>query len=252
MSSFRTPPLLAGRLQSSLSRLLTTLSDHRHQVTRVVAQRRLPPGSRRTLFFFLGYIARADGRVTEEDVRFAENLITALQLSPRRRSHAITQFHKGRDCRELPKLSGTGVRLLQLLRPQSALLVALCLCHAAQLHGRPGKPRRYRCEDAINQMGLPLEIIDTVFASYADNVWQPPHVIPDKPVSYDEACKVLGVSRRDSFPVIKKAYRVQVSRYHPDKLGTNITRAEQARARDQLLRLQQAWEIIRRRERITR
>ncbi len=43
-----------------------------------------------------------------------------------------------------------------------------------------------------------------------------------------------------------------MSRYHPDKLGDNLTPVEQARARDQLLRLQQAWEVVKRRERVTR
>lgn len=241
-------PKLPARLRRRLNALMAEFADQQYQPGKLLAHRRLLPGSRRLLFFFLGYLAKAEGRITETDIRYTESLMQGLNLSRGARRKAITRFHQGRDSKTLPAHKGTGLRLLLSLRLDTCLLIALCLCHASQLAGRPGKPKRYRCEDALDQMGLPLEVMDEIFACYAREIWQAD--LPPSPKSYDDACRILGVSSRDTFEVIKKAYRREVSKVHPDKLSGELTQTQGERARDQLLRLQQAWEIIRTRQRI--
>lgn len=241
-------PRLSPRLQRRLNALMAEFSDQQFQPEKLLAQHRLLPGSRRLLFFFLGYVAKAEGRVTETDIRYTESLMQGLNLGRSARRKAIARFHQGRDSKTLPALKGTGLRLLLSLRLNTCLLIALCLCHASQLGGRPGKPKRYRCEDALDQIGLPLEVMDDIFACYAREIWQAN--LPARPKSYHDACQILGVSSRDTFDAIKKSYRREVSKVHPDKLSGTLTRAQEERARDQLMRLQQAWEIVRSQQRM--
>lgn len=245
ISDSREQPL-PDRVEDAFSEVLTELEACGHQPPRLLARAGLPRWCRRSLFFFLGYIAKSDGRVTEADVRYAEDLIKALKLNASQRQRAIGQFQKGKASKQLPALKAMGLRFSRRWWPTPALTVALCLCHAAQLHGKPRKPRRYRCEDAVDYMGLDVRIVEEVLESYACKVWQEqPEFLP-APQNYDEACKVLGITRRDSLKTVKQTYRKRVSTCHPDKLAHDASASEQAQAKERLLRYQQAWELVRR------
>lgn len=139
MSKSNTPPLPA-RLESVFSDLLQELSSCGHQASTLMERARLPRWCRKPLFFFLGYIAKADGRVMEADIRYAEALMKALELSTRQRKKAIEQFQKGKDARTLSWRQGLLLRLMASAWPAPALKTAICLCHGAQVLGQPGKP----------------------------------------------------------------------------------------------------------------
>lgn len=241
-----TTPHLPARLEAEFSDLLEELAACGHQASELIARTRLPGWCRKNLFYFLGYIARADGRVTEADIGFAEALITALRLSTRQRRKAISHFQRGKNADQLPPLQAFGLRLIQMIWPSPALRIAFCLCHAAQLRGRPQKARRHRCEDAVDQIGLPLQVSEDILDSYASKIWVFQPESEPSPTSLEEACRMLGVTRRDSLTTIKRAYRRRVSECHPDKLAQQaLSTEDQARAKDRLLRYQQAWELVR-------
>lgn len=241
---------LPALTRAHLEELLSDFLANGHQPTKMIAHHSIGRGARQALFYCLGYVAKADGRITENDIRYAENLMAGLRLSSRARRKAIRRFHQGRDSTTLSPLKLAWLRLLAPWRRRTNLLIGLCRCHGAQIEGKPDHPRRYRCEDAFYRLGLPLAAMDRIYRVYREEVWvaEP----PPKPETLQDAYRIIGVSASVSFADIKRAYRREVSRYHPDKLGNNLTPAEQARARDQLLRLQQAWEVVKRRERVTR
>ncbi|MBU2873318.1 molecular chaperone DjlA [Marinobacter salexigens] len=247
MATRSAQPALPPRMEAAFSGLLAKLSASNHQAHKLIGQTSLPRWCRRPLFFFLGYIAKAEGRVSEQDIGFAENLIKALKLSKRQRHKAINSFQKGKASETLPPLIGLTLRLSHRIWPTPALKMAICLCHAAQLKGRPSKPRRYRCEDTIDQIGMPVTISEDIFDSYASRVWGDISGAPSAPVNLEQACALLGVTRRDPIATIKRAYRKKVSECHPDKLlQQQLSAAEHALAKERLLRYQQAWELIRR------
>lgn len=247
MSTDSAQPALPPRMEAVFSGLLHKLSASGHQAHKLIGETSLPRWCRRPLFFFLGYIAKADGRVSEQDIRFAESLIASLRLSKRQRRKAISSFQKGKASETLPPLRGLTLRLSLRIWPAPALKIAICLCHAAQLGGRPGKPRRYRCEDTVDQIGMPVTISEDIFDSYATRIWGDISDAPSKPVNLEQACALLGVTRRDPVATIKRAYRKKVSECHPDKLvQQELSAAERALAKERLLRYQQAWELIRR------
>ena len=249
MTKPNTPPLPA-RIESAFADLLRELSSCGHQASTLMERARLPPWCRKPLFFFLGYIAKADGRVMDADIRYAESLMKALKLSTRQRKQAIEQFRRGKDSDHLPVRQGLMLRLMARVWPGPALKTAICLCHGAQATGQPGKARRYRCEDAVDHIGLPMAVSDDIFESYASKVWIRSNHTPNKPTTYEQACQILGVTRRDDLETIKRTYRKKVSACHPDKLTQqNLTPSELATAKDQLLRYQQAWDLIKQRQR---
>ncbi|WP_323751565.1 molecular chaperone DjlA [Marinobacter sp.] len=245
-----TGPSLPASIESVFLDLLRELSSCGHQANTLIERAKLPRRCRKPLFFFLGYIAKADGRVMEGDIRYAELLMKALRLSTRQRKKAIEQYQHGKNASGVPLHRGLWNRLLAKLSPSAAIKMAMCLCHGAQILGQPSKERRYRCEDAIDNLGLPMAISDDIFASYASKVWIRSAGTAAKPKNYEQACEILGVTRRDSFESMKRTYRKRLSTCHPDKLSQqNLSPPELAAAKDQLLRYQQAWELIKRHNR---
>lgn len=239
---------LPARLENTFYELLGELNACGHQAQTLLERTRLPGWTRRSLFYFLGYIARADGRVTETDIRFAESLMKSLRLSERQRRSAIHHFQLGKQTDTLPGLRGLRLRLTHRLWPEPAIQTLLCLCHATQLHGEPSKARRHRCEDAVDRTGLPVEALDIVMESYASKVWITQPELKPPPTTYDAACRLLGVSRRASLTEMKRAYRRRVSECHPDKLGSGLSDRDYAIAKERLHRYQLAWELIKRRD----
>ena len=247
MATHTAHPSLPPRMEAAFSDLLQKLAAADHRAHTLIGHTRLPWWCRRPLFFFLGYTAKAEGRVSEQDIGFAESLITALKLSKRQRRKAIRNFERGKTSDTLPPLCGLTLRLSHGTRPSPALKVAICLCHAAQLKGRPNKSRLYRCEDVIDQTGLPVTISEDIFDSYAARVWGDTSDLPAMPVNLEQACALFGATRRDSLAVIKRTYRKKVSECHPDKLAQqHLSPAQRAVAKETLLRYQHAWELIKR------
>jgi DnaJ like chaperone protein len=238
---------LPSRLDSELSRLLEELGHCGHQAQELVYRTRLPRWCRPALFYMLGYIARSEGRVSEKDIHFAEALMKSLGLSKRQRRRAIKRFQAGKLVSKLPAPRALTLRIARPLWPSPALRVAICLCHGAQLHGRPGQARRYRYEDALDQLGLPPEVSDDILESYARKAWITRPETQPAPTTLEQACELIGVTRRTPYAEIKRSYRKKVSQCHPDKLARqNLDDAQRALAKDRLLRYQQAWEIIKR------
>lgn len=243
---------LPKRLQSTLNELLRELNACGHQAHTLVARTQLPGWGRRSLFYFLGYIARADGRVTPADIQYAESLMKALNLSERHRRHAIEQFQLGKNLMSPKAIRGLRLRLSRHASPAPVLQVAFCLCHGTQLHGDPSKERSLRCEDALHNLGLPIGVMNQILESYSKKVWITRPEKKPAPTSYEQACNLLGLTAQASVDELKRIYRRRISECHPDKLPPDLSEKEKARAKERLLRYQQAWELIRQREKIRR
>jgi len=97
--------------------------------------------------------------------------MAALSLNRRQRKRAVHWFSQGKTTGQLGLLKAWWLNMATPLLTQRALMLAICLCHSAQLHGRPSQARRYRCEDAIVQSGLPVGVSDAIFDHYAVQVW---------------------------------------------------------------------------------
>ncbi len=236
------------RLENSLRYLLPRLEHCQNQAEMLLEQQRLPLFGERYLFYFLGHIAKSEGTVGKTDIDYAEALMTALGLNRRQRKRAIRWFTKGKTTGQLGPLKAWWLKMLTPLLARRAAMLAICLCHSAQLNGRPSQQRRYRCEDAIVQSGMPVGVSDDIFAHYAARVWPKVAVLPPEPQSYNDACDILGIHRDHSLAQAKGIWRRKVSEIHPDKLAQKqLSHQELDDAKERLLRYQQAWEFIKQR-----
>ena len=102
MAGSNRQPVLPARMEAEFSSLMRELSACGHQAPALIERARLPRWCRRPLFFFLGYIAKSEGRVTEADIGYAESLIKAMKLSKRQRRRAIGWFQDGKSAGQLP------------------------------------------------------------------------------------------------------------------------------------------------------
>lgn len=227
-----------------LKRLLRELEACGHQVNELLQRAGLPALAQRSLFTLLGYVSRAEGRITEGDIQFAEGLMRAQAFSQRKRLAAIAAFQQGKELKAPPKGLGRRLRWFSRLWPGPRLKVALVLCHACQTSGNISAKRLKRCEEAMLFLGLPPDLPHEVMSSYRERTHGGR---PGRPagISYDQACRILGASPQDAYPILKKAYRRSIRQYHPDRLDPDLTPAARAAAKEQMLQLQAAWQRIR-------
>ena len=93
-----------------------------------------------------------------------------------------------------------------------------------------------------------LKLPRGVVQSWIQGGYAPPQNNPDdeNALSLDEAYDALGVSKTVSDKEVKTAYRGKAAQFHPDKLKSKDLPEEFiAFANDQLARINQAHEVIR-------
>ena len=210
-------------------------------VQRLAENMALPLGDRRRIesvffsatFSTMGYLAKADGRVSEAEIALAEAVMARLQLTGERRSAAIALFRQGKS----PDFDLAAV--IEDFRRECLgrrMLVQLFLeiqLQAAHVDGEPSAAKRR----ALEEIRVGLQIPEMVFRQLENLVRMQRQFsgaagdagtrgrgdggggrAQQKGPTLSQAYSVLGVSPKDSDAAIKKAYRKLLSEHHPDKL----------------------------------
>jgi len=181
---------------------------------------RVPSGFVRSLFQIMGFLAKSDGRVSEQEIRAARVLMHRLNLGPTEIRQSIDWFEQGkqssfalhdvlrtfrRDTGRHPELRLMFVRLLlevvlskkSLHRRTRAALWTVCSeldisrVELAQLEAMLRAQMGFRRSAAG---GVDMERVSNAYA-------------------------ILGVNRSSTNEEIKKAYRRLMNKNHPDKLA---------------------------------
>ena len=174
-----------------------------------------------TSFRLLGYIAKADGRVSEAEIRHTEDLMTRLGLTPEHRREAIAEFKVGSgagfdfeaELAGFVRVCGRQPRLMQALL---SYLVTLSLAdgamNAAEVH---------ILRQVATHLGMPAMVFDRLLrliqAQYSFHQQSAGGAAPSAN-QLELAYEVLGLSSAASDAEIKRAYRKLISENHPDKL----------------------------------
>ncbi|KTC98923.1 DNA binding protein DnaJ, heat shock protein [Legionella geestiana] len=177
-------------------------------------------------FKTLGYIAKADGRVSEEEIRVTNTLMTEMGLNRTQRAEARKLFGIGKTAgyNPLPLLD----TLAQLCRHKPGLIQLFV-------------DIQYRCAQAGMLDENKLKALDTVFSRFgfaplhrqyrfyedfgqrssyrqsnSESAGRQYHAPPR--TSLAEAYSLLEVNPSANRQDVKRAYRRLMSRNHPDKL----------------------------------
>lgn len=208
-----------------------------------------PPGNRREraqLAFFaatfgvMGHVAKADGRVSPEEIRLANQVMGQLGLNRQQRQAARALFNKGRspgfpldDVLEQLRsecLRGTNIRRMFLeVQFQAAL---------ADGDVHPEERRLLR------HIAMRLGLSEADFIQLERMMNSGVRLSRDGP-SLDDAYETLGVSPDAPDDEVKRAYRRLMSRHHPDKLAARGLPEEMMRAAtERTQQIKAAWDTV--------
>lgn len=196
----------------------------------------LEPGARervQTAFFtatfsVMGHLAKADGRVTEQEIALAESVIARMELAPDMRRAAIGLFTEGKA--EGFPLDDVLAQFRRECRHRRSLLQMFIeiQIQAAYADGRPGPEEERLLLYICDYLGIPehgfrhLEQLVRLQQTFSAGTRRNRGHRPQRPAAEgstpDQAYAVLGVTPKATDAEIKRAYRRLLSQHHPDKL----------------------------------
>lgn len=184
-------------------------------------------------FSIMGHIAKKDGRVSEQEIQVAKDLMVEMRLNKEQKSKAQQLFNEGKKSsfvlveklNDLSTICQSNTELLKLfvdIQYRVALAGGLTFEKIQALdfilHQLGFAPLRsqYRynegfSETAHNSTSSGRSYTYNRSRGY-QNAYQPP------PNSLDRAYAILETNKEASRAEVKRAYRRLISRNHPDKL----------------------------------
>jgi DnaJ like chaperone protein len=222
-----------------------------------------------TTFRVMGNIAKADGRVSEQEIASARAVMVALHLTPEQRLAAMAYFNEGKQ----PdfELDAAVARLQAVLAPYPELVnffMEIQLQAALAGGGLSAMPRA-RLQRVASRLGLaPAQLarLESIlrwrqgggnagagpggagpggagpggagYRGQADEAQGPERLA--------QAYDLLEADPSMSDDAVVKAYRRQMSRHHPDKLqAKGLPDSMLERAKERTQQIQAAYELIR-------
>jgi DnaJ like chaperone protein len=205
----------------------------------------------RATFEVMGHIAKADGRVSESEIRAARAIMSEFRLGEREVQLAIESFTRGKD-RDYP-LEATLRRLRRMLvgRPdvlrmfvqiqlQAALWSGSFTPAARQVMARVASTLGLSAYEVV-QMEALLRMQQSTRQHYRDEA--PPRSKVDKVA---QAYEVLGISSDASDAEVTRAYRRLMNQNHPDKLvARGLPESMMKVAEEKTRQIRAAYEVLR-------
>lgn len=242
--------------------LLGLWIGHRFDRGMGMSFRRAPSQQQQAVFFHatfavMGHIAKASGQVTEHEIRVASSLMDRMRLSGEQRVRAQESFRQGKE-NDFP-LRETLAEFRQASLGQRDILRFFLevQLQAAFADGKVEANERAILQTIADELGfsrielariLAMAEAQMNFFHRQQQGGQGQQYRQEAP-SQDrlkDAYQLLGVSESDSDQEIKRAYRKEMSKHHPDKLAAKGLPPEMMEmAKEKTQEIQQAWEWIR-------
>lgn len=201
-------------------------------------------------FSVMGRVAKADGQVSPEEIRLAEQVMAQMDLSDDMRATAIRLFNEGKSA-EFP-LDDVVVQLRQECRGRTTLIRMFV---EIQLQAAYADGEFDPAEDALLlHICSLLNISEFEFRRLQRMVGAEAHfggaaggqrAAQPQGMSLADAYAVLGVDESTNDTEVKKAYRRMLSQHHPDKLVSKGLPEEMMKvAAQKTHEIKQAYELI--------
>ena len=206
----------------------------------------------RALFQTMGYLAKADGRVTQDEIRAARTVMHRLGLGPARVRRAIAWFDDGKRpglpvAQTLRQLRKSGAR-----RADQRLLFVRLLLEVALAKKRLQQDERGVIWMICTELNIGrVELAQLEAMIRAQKGFKHSPAGDADALRVRQAYKTLGVEASATNDEVKKAYRRQMNRNHPDKIAsTNPDKAVVAEAERRTRDIRSAYELLKTRRSI--
>jgi DnaJ like chaperone protein len=168
-------------------------------------------------FKIMGYIAKSDGRVSENEISAARQIISKMGLNENQKQVAIHLFSLGKQ--NDFNLDAALSELQHICRMQPALLQLFLEIQyeMANADGPATHEKQQTLHYIANKLGLAGFRHHQQNNAYQQHHYRQ-HTTASNKLPLQDAYEALGVSSTASQDEIKKAYRRLMSQNHPDKL----------------------------------
>jgi len=198
----------------------------------------------KSTFAIMGHLAKADGQVSQEEIRMAERVMAQMELSPEMRTEAAAQFNRGKQAdfnldAELDEFKQACQRHKNLVRMFIEVQLQAAYADGA-LDPEEDKILLHICA----RLGIPQfayeQLKRMLGASQRRGSHQQTRSTPE------EAYAILGISESATDAELKKAYRRLISQHHPDKLVSKGLPDEMMKiAKEKTQQITEAYDTIR-------
>ena len=206
----------------------------------------------RILFQTMGHLAKIDGRVTEDEIRAARAVMHRLGLGPAKARHAIGWFEDGKRPgfpvgQAVRRLKKSGAR-----RADLRLLFVRLLLEVVLANNRLQQQERSLIWTICTELDIGrVELAQLEAMIRAQKGFRRSPAGDADAARVRQAYRTLNVEATATNDEVKKAYRRQMNRNHPDKIAASNPNAEiVAEAERRTREVRSAYELLKTRRSI--
>lgn len=196
-------------------------------------------------FSVMGHIAKADGRVTDAEIKLARQIMDELALTEDMRVAAINLFEQGKEP-DFP-LSDVLAQFRKECHRRTQLIQMFLeiQIQAAYADGTLDEAEESVLHSICNYLGISLLNYERIKLQFQaqQRFYGQSQVRSGE--TLDDAYAILGVSASATDVEVKKAYRKLMNQHHPDKLvAKGLPEEMMVIAKEKTQKIRKAYEII--------